>query len=205
MSVKLPPPSLARVQRAAMLAIVTGSLVLAGWALDISWLKSLSPGWVSMKANTALCFVLLGFALYCDSRSDTSASLKYLTKGAALLAAMTGLLTLIEYISGWNAGIDQWLFAEPAVTAGIYMPGRMAPDSALSLLLLGAALLINGMAKKSAPLVAVASSLLVAAFAMAAMFSCLTPVLGAMAGLVTASWRCIPRCCSCCWASSLHG
>ena len=179
MSVKLPPLCLARVQRAAMLVIVIGSLVLAGWVLDVSWLKTLSFGGLSMKANTALCFVLLGFALYCDSRSDTSRSLMYLTRSAALLAAMTGLLTLIEYISGWNAGIDQWMFTEPAVTAGTYMPGRMAPDSALSLLLLGAALVINGMAKKSAQLVAVACSLLVAAFAMAAMFSCLTPVLGA--------------------------
>lgn len=41
----------------------TGIAVLIGWALDIEVFKSIAPGFVSMKANTALCFVLLGIAI----------------------------------------------------------------------------------------------------------------------------------------------
>ncbi len=42
---------------AGVLAICLGGLVLAGWALDIAALKSILPGRVSVKPNTALAFV----------------------------------------------------------------------------------------------------------------------------------------------------
>lgn len=41
----------------------TGIAVLFGWAFDIEVLKFIVPGFVSMKANTALCFTLLGIAI----------------------------------------------------------------------------------------------------------------------------------------------
>lgn len=44
-------------------AVIVGSMVLVGWAFDIVVLKSILPGWVSMKANTAFCFILTGVAL----------------------------------------------------------------------------------------------------------------------------------------------
>ena len=54
-------PSLVSVISA--LSISVGGLVLVGWALDIAALKSILPGWVSMKPNTAVAFVLIGIAL----------------------------------------------------------------------------------------------------------------------------------------------
>ena len=45
---------------AAAASVVVGVIVLAGWALGISFFKSLSPNLASMKANTALCYVLPG-------------------------------------------------------------------------------------------------------------------------------------------------
>jgi hypothetical protein len=44
-------------------AIAVGATVLAGWLFDISILKTLLPGFVPMKANTALAFVLAGGSL----------------------------------------------------------------------------------------------------------------------------------------------
>ncbi|MBM4202021.1 MAG: hypothetical protein FJ189_12155, partial [Gammaproteobacteria bacterium] len=58
---------------AAIGAIVLGSAVLIGWAADIALLKSLSPVWVSMKANTAVCFVLIGIALLWSTDSTGTA------------------------------------------------------------------------------------------------------------------------------------
>ena len=51
------------VQSAGALAVLVGGLVLAGWTLDLAALKSLLPGWVSVKPNAALAFILTGVAL----------------------------------------------------------------------------------------------------------------------------------------------
>src|SRR5262249_39590135 len=56
----------------------------------------------------------------------------------ALVAACIGLLTLSEYVFGWDLGIDQLLFTDSAPEQR-YAPGRMAPMTALSFLLFGAA------------------------------------------------------------------
>ena len=130
---------------AATLGMVVGTLVLTGWALDVAALKSLLPGWVSMKPNAALAFILTGLALLlspplssCERElPPASARLGRLCGG---LAGLIGLLTLLEYATGWNPGLDQWLFLEPAGAVGTSQPGRMAPDTALCFLLLAAGL-----------------------------------------------------------------
>jgi PAS domain S-box-containing protein len=119
------------------LAVAVGGLALVGWAFDIALLKSVLPGWVSMKPNTALCFVLVGLALLfapgaAAFRLQPSA---FSSRLCALLAGVIGLLTLAEYTFGWNPGFDQWLFPEPAGAVGTSNPGRMAPDTALCFVL----------------------------------------------------------------------
>ena len=54
---------------AAVMAVVVGITVLVGGAFDIAVLKSISPGWIAMKANTAACFILIGVALLLVTRS----------------------------------------------------------------------------------------------------------------------------------------
>ena len=44
--------------------IIIGSGVLIGWVFDIPFLKSIHPDFVSMKANTALSFMLMGISLF---------------------------------------------------------------------------------------------------------------------------------------------
>lgn len=48
----------------ALFVVAVGMMVLVGWALDIAVLKSILPIWVSMKANTAVCFILMAIALW---------------------------------------------------------------------------------------------------------------------------------------------
>ena len=59
-----PAPSRLVPHMAAYLAGIFACIALAGWILGIPALTSVVPGLVSMKANTAICFLLLSGALY---------------------------------------------------------------------------------------------------------------------------------------------
>lgn len=170
----------------AGLSIVAGAIVLVGWTFDISELKSILASWVAMKANTAVCFILTGIALlliaapHATLTPQHSTLLLRLAWFLCLLVGLIGLLTLCEYVFNWNLGIDQWLFREPGGTVGTSDPGRMAPDAALSFVLLSAALWISSGLRKSrwTVLTSVSFCLLVTALALPAMLSYLTPSLG---------------------------
>ncbi len=178
---------------AATLAVIAGVIVLAGWAFDIAALKSVLPGWVAMKANTAVCFILIGIALWLTARQAAISSpqrstfFSRIARLGGLLAGLIGLLTLGEYIFGWNIGIDQWLFHEPNDAVGTSDPGRMAPETALCFVLLAAALWLTGDSHQTrriirarwTVLMSVLLGLLVAALALAAGLSYPTPGLGA--------------------------
>lgn len=127
--------------RAASVAVVlVAGLVLAGWLLDISALKSVLPGLVTMKANTAVAFIAAAVALWLLAAESRDRRVRRVADGCALGVAAVGLLTLCEYLFGWDLRLDQWLFREPPGAPGTFSPGRMAPTTALNFLLLGAAL-----------------------------------------------------------------
>ncbi len=117
----------------AALVILLGAAVLCGWALDVPLLKSISTAWVTMKANTAVCFALAGVALWFSA-------VPRLRGPAAALVVLIAALTLAQYIFGADVRIDQLLFKEvaPIQTSN---PGRMAPATALNFILIGLALL----------------------------------------------------------------
>ncbi len=177
---------------AAAAAVIVGSMVLAGWAFDIAVLKSILPGWVSMKANTAFCFILTGVALLLTAIPPVTLNpkravfLSRLARLCGLLVGLIGLLTLGEYIFGWNLDIDQWLFRESADTVGTLHPGRMALETALNFVSLSVALWLTGgsphihriIRTRLTILASVSLGLLVVAHALAALLSHATPGLG---------------------------
>ncbi len=128
-------PLSAASQVAGFVTSVVGLLVLIGWQFDIAILKSVLPGTVSMKANTAAAFLLAGLALIFLQRPSTIANA--LVRFCALVIALVGLLTLCQYFFGLDFGIDQILFTEPVTSFATSHPGRMAPNTALNFLMLG--------------------------------------------------------------------
>ncbi|HSA92347.1 MAG TPA: response regulator, partial [Terriglobales bacterium] len=135
-----------RFARAAGLGTtLVGLGVLCGWLFDIASLKSVFPGLVAMKFNTALGFVLTGIALWFlapDSASERKRGPRIAAMICAGLVALVGALSLSEYVFTWNAGIDQLLFVETGPAVETSHLGRMAPITALNFLLLGLALLL---------------------------------------------------------------
>jgi len=123
-------------------AILVGCSVLVGWVLDIGALKSVLPGVVTMKANTALGFVLSGLSLCILSSEQADQRWRRIGQGCAVIVALIGLLTFSEYLFGWDLGIDQLLINERLGAVGTSQPGRMAPTTALDFLMIGLALLL---------------------------------------------------------------
>lgn len=129
---------------------ILGIAVLFGWAFDIALLKSVLPGLVSMKANTAASFVLSGIAMLLLYSPPSSLRDKgrfhkwrlWVGQACAFVVALVGLLTLTEYMTNWNLGIDQLLFKETPGAVQTAYPGRMALNTALNFLLTGLALLL---------------------------------------------------------------
>ena len=117
-----------------------GGVILIGWLLDIAILKSLLPGLVTMKANTALGFLLIGSALVLAQENCINATTHRRARILSAVVALIGLLTTCEYLFGWNLGIDQLLFQEPTGAVATRFPGRMGLNTAVDFILLGSAL-----------------------------------------------------------------
>ncbi len=154
--------------RAASAAVIlAGGLVLAGWRFDVAALKSILPGLATMKANTALAFVLSGVSLLLLGTEQTGPARRVARRFAlacAVVVALLGLFTLSQDLFGWELGIDQLLFEDSAGSVGTSRPGRMSEVTAFNLLMIGCALLLlNGNKQRgarSAQLFAIAPGLI---------------------------------------------
>lgn len=126
-------------RRAALVVTALGFLVLAGWALDVSTLKSLFSGSVTMKPNTALSFFLAGAGLFLHLQTKEWQRLALVL---AFAVATVGLATLSEYLFGWQLGIDQLPFRESADALHTLYPGRMSVYTATAFSAVGFSLLV---------------------------------------------------------------
>jgi two-component system sensor histidine kinase/response regulator len=122
-------------------AIALGLAVLLSYDLGDPAIMGVLPGWVSMRPNTALCFILSGFCLLLlgPGVSRVKRILGFL---AALAVVTVGGLVELEWLFGLSFHFDQVLFPNIVRAAHTYYPGRVSPTSALNFVCLGAALLL---------------------------------------------------------------
>ena len=95
-----------------------------------------------MKFNTALANFIASVAVlfFVSSQPQKITKRIWLARGLSLLVFLIGLLTLCEYGFGWSLGIDELLVTDFRNLESSLFPGRMAPNAALSFLLMGLAL-----------------------------------------------------------------
>jgi PAS domain S-box-containing protein len=122
------------------IVVTVGFLVLAGRLFGVSAPEDTFLG-VTMKANTALAFMLSGISLWILSARPKNQRIDLLARVCAAFTVLIGVLTLGEYVFGRNFGMDQLLFRD-VVTAESTHPGRMSLSGALNFSLLGVALLL---------------------------------------------------------------
>ena len=115
--------------------MLVAALVLLGWLTGTEPLKSVAPGFVAMNPGTALCFAALGAAMLLLRRGATTARRASIALGAAV--ALAGAAKLAALVAGVDVGLDRLLFRDGLEAYD--PPNRMAPNTALNFLLLGAA------------------------------------------------------------------
>ncbi|WP_088348238.1 MULTISPECIES: diguanylate cyclase [Rhodomicrobium] len=130
-----------RFVRAAIgFAVCINGAVILGWTFDIPTLKSVLPGLVTMKVNTAVGGLAAAVALLLLYRSEPGSRPFRIARGLALFVVLLGALSLAEYLFTLDFGIDQLLFLDHGSLKTGATPGRMSPATALAFLLLGSAL-----------------------------------------------------------------
>jgi PAS domain S-box-containing protein len=120
------------------MVMAVGVGVIASWALEIQYLINLFPGSAYMKPNTAVAFIFSGCGLFLLQSPGKWP--RRLAQLCALAVGLIALLTLVQYASGWDLGIDELLFrvTDPAMMKS--HPGRMSLQATCSFGLTAAAL-----------------------------------------------------------------
>ena len=122
---------------AATFGIIVGTLVLIGWTFDVELLKGMGHR-ITMKPNAAIGLMACGVSLL--GHTIGGPLWRRVALGGALLSGTLGTLTLSEHLIGWDLGIDELLFKEPAGAVATTSPARMGPNASTSLLLASIAL-----------------------------------------------------------------
>lgn len=125
---------------AAAALLIAGTVLVGGWVLGDRILRSFVHAHVAMTANAAIALILIStgvaVVLLAPSRSGWRRGARVLGPFAALIA----LAALLEWIISANLGVDQLLFHAGVPSAGTPHPGRIAPNTAIAVLLLAGAL-----------------------------------------------------------------
>lgn len=122
---------------ASVVAIVFGVGELFGWTFYF-WLPDYVAKFVlTIRPNTAACFLLAGIALWIRCEMGKGYQ-HYLADVCGAIIFLISFLTLFEYFFNVDLGIDQGLYKETlANIAGIVPSGRMTPFSATNFVLIG--------------------------------------------------------------------
>ncbi len=141
-----------------VLAILLGSVVLVGWAVNSTFLIRVAPNLAPMQRNTAASFVLSGLALLGIVMNRSR-----LTLACSAIAASLAAATLLEFFFHANFGIDE-LLGVTYIATKASGPGRMAPTTALCFILLAGCFVLvqSSLITNRSRLLGVAGSLIAA-------------------------------------------
>lgn len=116
-----------------------GTTVMLGWLSHVRAMVEIRTGYVAMVFNTALCFTLTGMALALPGLLG-----KPLPKFQVLVGGTLFILCamiFIEHLFDLSLGID-WAFLHIWLGDGNIRPGRLAPNTAIGFMLIGATLMV---------------------------------------------------------------
>ncbi|GGB81029.1 hypothetical protein GCM10007424_21410 [Flavobacterium suaedae] len=126
---------------------VLALMVIVGWLFDIEQLKSIMPKYVSMKFNTALCFILMSISLTIEA--FRLRKFIFISIIINAFVAVFSLLTYSQEIFGYNLHIDQFfIIDEVGIQAKEAFPGRMSPITVFLFSMLSISLILDKCIKR---------------------------------------------------------
>ncbi len=134
---EVPPAQLSEVRWLRLLGgavVVLASMVVVGWISHATILVTLLPGGSPTVMNTAFCLLLCGCGYLALAAG--------FGRAAGLLGAVVAafcVLALVQTLSGRSLGIDELLWKHH-YSPDLSLPGRMGPNTAVALLLVGVSL-----------------------------------------------------------------
>jgi PAS domain S-box-containing protein len=120
------------------IAVIVPAFVLIGWVLRVPVMVSIIPGFVAMNPVVATSLALCGFSLLIQTGGSDVA--RRWARLAGVLVAVIAGVKLLGFVTGHDTMVDELLFRGRLDLVPGLPPKRMSPNSALVLLLLGAAL-----------------------------------------------------------------
>lgn len=117
----------------ALACLIEATLVVWGWIAQIPILVQFHKSLAPMQFNTALCFLIVAALIEAIHSKRTRVA-----RALTFVLPLFPLLTLVQDLGDYNFGIDQ-LFITPFITTGSPNAGRMAPNTALSFILISVA------------------------------------------------------------------
>ncbi|BAY36253.1 two-component hybrid sensor and regulator [Nostoc sp. NIES-2111] len=130
---------------ASAIATLVSGLILVGWLLDLKIFSAFFlSNQVTMSPNTALCFILCGTLVWLlvtkrlgETNSYLSGKLdRNLSRILTISVTIIAVLTISQYLFGWNLGIDKLLLGNFPLSP----PLQMRLNTAINFLLIGIAL-----------------------------------------------------------------
>lgn len=171
----------------AILSTLIGAIVFASYLSDSSALREFLQQAVPMKPNTALCFTLIGtslgltrFLALAPIQPTLTRHVLRLVPLLAVLTALISTLTLAEFVSGRDFGIDRMLIAASAPATIDGYPYRMSPETAICFVLLALSITLTSVRRinRTTMMSAVFCGLMVVALAISSLSSYLSPAPG---------------------------
>jgi serine phosphatase RsbU (regulator of sigma subunit) len=123
----------------ALLTVVLGLLTIVAWTTGWHILASGRSKYIPMAPSTALGFLLLGTALFLQANPSTKRAGRPLLMANVSLALAFPLLKLLEFFTGIQLRIEEWLVRDPAMFGSV-PTARMSPVTASTFLLAGSAM-----------------------------------------------------------------
>jgi CheY-like chemotaxis protein len=133
-----------RVRITAALAFIGAVLILLGWALDVTLLKSGLPGQRATQPLSAVCFALCALSL--GLSTERCILCRLLTRAGAIAVLGVAVATIWQNALDVDWGLDRFLFSDAVVheQTGPYLrAGRPAAGTLVALGLLCGCLLLT--------------------------------------------------------------